>query len=156
MRDLRGLLIFAAVVVFVAAVLWLATRRGSEPALPAGEGEAPIRFQQTDVPLISKDLAVELQEVRGTIHPEYTSWSVKLTCGEPEGCSGELAVRVDYHSGADARRLVLVNRVNVASGGELRFNGLQDPPTPVSRVDRLTLEVRKRAPLDAPPAEVID
>jgi hypothetical protein len=143
-RDSRGLLIVMAVVIAVAAVVWLASRPEHEPSRLKPETDQPVRFRFADLSITSPDLEVVEPEVRGSIRASYSSWLVILICAEPEGCAGEFAVDLRYHTGSESRRLVIVNRCDVANGGELRFEGLQDPSTPVDRIERLTLEVLER------------
>jgi hypothetical protein len=144
MRDSRGLLILLVVVVVLAAAVWWWTRPRPEPPSRQPTRQEPIRFHHTEVAVRSPDLSVGDAEIHGAIHPDYTSWQVSMPCDEPEGCAGEFAVEVRYDAGAGSGRLVLLGRGDVPSGGRLRFEGLQDPPTAVDGVDRVTLEVRSR------------
>jgi len=144
-RDSRGLLILLVVVVVIAAGVWLWTRPQPDRGLGEPTDREPIRFHYSEVAVRSPDLEVGPADVKGAIHPDYTSWRVTLTCGEIEGCAGEFAVELRYTTGSDDERLVLVSRCDVPSGGEMLFGGLQDPPTPVGRIERLSLEMRERA-----------
>ena len=144
MRDSRGLLIVVAVVVALATVVWLVNRPKHEPSRLVPEDDKPVRFRFVDVAVTSPDLEVVEPEVRGSIRSTYSSWLVVLKCAEPEGCAGEFAFQVSYHTGNESRQLVIIEQCDVPNGGELRFEGLQDPPTPVDRIERLTLEVLER------------
>lgn len=144
MRDFRGLLIVISVVVALAAVVWLVSRPKHEPSRLIPEHDEPIRFHFADVSVISSNLEVAEPEVRGSIRSTYSSWLVVLKCVEPEGCAGEFTVEVKFHTGDESQRVVMVDRCDVPNGGELRFEGLQDPPTPIDRIEGLTLEVLKR------------
>jgi hypothetical protein len=143
-RDIRGLLIVVAVVVALAAAVWLVNRPKHQPSRLVPENDEPVRFRFADVSITSPDLEVVEPEVRGSTRSTYSSWLVVLSCAEPEGCAGEFAVEVKYHTGDESRRVVIVNRCEVPNGGEMRFEGLQDPSTPVDRIEGLTLEVRER------------
>ncbi len=144
MRDFRGLLIVIAVAVALAAVVWLVSRPEHEPSRLIPEVDEPVRFRFADVAVASPGLAVGGAEIRGAIRPTYSSWLVVLTCAEPDGCAGEFAIEVSYHTGEASRKLGIVQHCDVANGGELRFEGIQDPPTPIDRIERLTLEVVER------------
>lgn len=149
-RESRGLLIVVVVVVALAAVVWFLSRPEHEPSRLIPEKDEPVRFRFTDVSLRSPDLEVVQPEVRGSIRSSYTSWLVVMNCAEPEGCAGEFALEVSYATGDGTRRLSLVTLCDVPDGGEIRFEGLQDPATPIERVERLTLEVRERGvPMDS-------
>lgn len=148
MRDSRGLLILLTVVVAAAVVVWFATRTPGPPApvpTPAEpETDTTVRLDFDDLPVDSPDLAVGPARVRVAIQDGFSSWSVIIDCAEPEGCAGELAARVDLDAGDDERQVVLAGRVDVPAGGELHFEGLQDPATPVAGINRVSLEVRHR------------
>ena len=152
MRELRPLLIVVAVVVALAAAVWLVNRPKHEPSRLVPENDEPVRFRFADISITSPDLEVVEPEVRGSTRSTYSSWIVVLNCAEPEGCAGEFAVEVRYHTGEESRRLVIVSRGEVPNGGEIRFEGLQDPPTPVDRIEGLTLEVLERGVSD----EIVD
>ena len=152
MRELRPLLIVVAVVVALAAAVWLVNRPKHEPSRLIPENDEPVRFRFNDVSISSPDLEVVEPEVRGSTRSTYSSWLVVLKCAEPEGCAGTFAIEVRYHTGGESRRLVIRDRCDVPNGGELRFEGLQDPPTPVDRIEGLTLEVLERGVSD----EIVD
>lgn len=152
MRDSRGLLIVVAVAVALAAAVWLLNRPKPEPSRLIPEDGEPVRFRFDDVAVVSPDLAVVEPKVVGSTRSTQTSWLVVLKCAEPEGCAGEFAVEVGYQTGGESRRLTIVNRCDVPNGGELRFEGLQDPPTPIDRIEGLTLEVIEESASD----EIVD
>jgi len=79
-----------------------------------------------------------------------------MDCAEPDGCTGEFGIKVSFHTGSDHRQLVLVNHFEAPMGGELRFQGLQDPSTPVDRIDGLALDVRVSGVPSEIPYGVID
>ena len=144
MRDLRGLLILTAVVLVVATVVWLARSPKPGPTRLEPEEDQPIRFRFVELSIDSPDLEVVAPEVRGAIRRTYSSWLVTLSCAEPEGCAGEFTIEVRYHTGNESERIVIATRCDVPLGGELRFEGLQDPSTPIDRIEGLTLEVLER------------
>ena len=150
----RGLLIGAAALLVVAALLWLATRSRPEPPRVEPVEAAPVRFEFADVAVTSPDLAVGGAEVRTTVYPDYSSWRVTVICNEPDGCTGEFAVEVDYRSGSEARRVAFINRCEAPLGQALRFEGVQNLSTPIDAIDRVVLEVRDRRELDQGPVEV--
>lgn len=153
-RDSRGLWIVFAVVAVVAIVLWLVIRPQPEPVRPGSDKAGPIPFHFADLSVTSPDLAVGPAEIDGGIYPTYSSWRVTMNCAEPDGCVGEFVLEVKYHAGSETRRIVIINQGQALVNGELRFEGLQDPSTPVDRVDRLSLEVRDRRVLDGEPIEI--
>ena len=152
MREFRGLLIVIAVVIALAAALWLVNRPKYAPSRLIPEDDEPVRFRFNDVSINSPDLEVTEPEVRGSTRSTYSSWLVILNCAEPEGCAGKYSLEVSYHTGGESQRVVIVNRFDVPNGGELRFEGLQDPPSLVDRIDGLTLEVLERGVAD----EIVD
>ncbi len=157
MREARGLLILLAVVVVGALVVWFAIgRRGGESSSPALEPFEAILFDFDDVAVTSPDLQVGQARVRGAIQDGFSSWLVMMDCAQADGCAGEFAVKVSYHTGSEGRELVLANALEVPMGGELRFQGLQDPSTPVDRIDKLSLEVRSSGGPSELPYDVID
>jgi hypothetical protein len=150
----RGLLIALVVLLVVAALIWLATR--SEPVPPRVERDeaAPVRFEFAGIDVASPDLEVGPAEIKGTVYPSYSSWRVTMSCDEPDGCTGEFALEVGYHSGSESRRLVIINRCEAPMGQNLRFEGLQDQSTAIDGIDRVTLKVRDRRGFDQGPVKV--
>lgn len=146
MRDSRGLLLLLAVVVVAAVAVWLLTRRAPESPRRVLPSEAPEteRLEFDEVRVDSPDLEVGPARVRTAIQEGFSSWLVIVECAETRGCVGELAADVEYDTGAGSDHVVLAGRFDVAAGGELRFEGLQDPSTPVEAIDRVTLAVRHR------------
>ena len=92
----------------------------------------------------SPELQVGPAEINGAVHPDYASWTISMTCAEPDGCAGELALEIRYRGGGEDGRVVLLNVVDLGSGAEIVFDGLEEPPRPIVEIDRLTLEVRSR------------
>ena len=145
MRQSIGLLLLLVVVVAAAVVLFILSRQPGEPAGPAVEAPDVVRFSADDVPVRARGLEVSSAGVRVAIHPTFASWLVRVTCDEPDGCSGELTATVRYTDRGEDRSLGLVGSFDVPVGGDLRFEGLQEPPTGVDRIDRVLLEVQSRA-----------
>jgi hypothetical protein len=145
-RDSRGLLLLLVLVVATAIAVWLLTRREPEPLTPQPPAETPdtVRLEFDDIPVDSPDLAVGPARIRSAVQEGFSSWLVIVECTEPGGCAGELAVDVELDTGAGRDHVVLAGRVDVAAGDEMRFEGLQDPSTPVEAIDGVTLEVRHR------------
>jgi hypothetical protein len=143
-RNARVWWLLLAVAAVVAVVVWFVS--GPEPikTTPRPERDEPVRFSHDEVAVDSARLEVGAASVRGAIHPGYTSWLVIVGCAEPDGCAGEFSVTIEYHTGTESRRIEVENRCDVPFGGEMRFEGLQDPSTPVGRIDELTLEVLER------------
>ena len=142
----RVLLILAALVVVLVVIVWYfgCPRPEVTPLRP--ERNEPLRFDHNELTVKSADLEVGSASVRGAIHQSYLSWVVVIDCAEPEGCTGQFNVTIEYDTGSETRRITVDNRCDVPSGGELRFEGFQDPPTPVRRVKSLTLDVVDRSP----------
>ena len=144
MRNARVWWVLLAVAAVIATVVWFVSGPEPETTTPRPERDEPVRFSHDGLAVDSADLEVGTAAVRGAIHPGYISWLVIVGCAEPEGCAGEFSVTVEYHAGTETRRIELESRCDVPSGGEMRFEGLQDPSTPVGRIDGLTLEVLER------------
>lgn len=142
----RVLLILAALIVVFVVVVWYIGCPHPEETPPRPERSEPLRFDHNEFKVESPDLEVGPASVRGAIHPSYLSWVVVIDCAEPEGCTGELKLTIEYDTGSETRRIIVDNRCDVPLGGELRFEGFQDPPTPVSRIKSLTLDVVDRSP----------
>lgn len=156
MRDLRAPLIVLAVVVVLAAVVWMVSRPEHEPSRLVPVEDQPVRFDFADLAITSPDLAVAAPVVRGSIRSDYASWVVVLRCAEPEGCAGEFSVEVSYLTGGERRSLTMVSRCDAPDGGELRFEGLQDPPTPIDGIEGLELTVIERSTPGQEPDESIE
>lgn len=154
MRDSRGLLILLAVVVVVAGIVWWLTRPQPETVVPVVHQEGPVRFDYSDRPVDSPDLEVSNAEVRGSYLSGVTSWSVTMTCEEDRGCVGKLVLEVEYASGNDDGRVLIVDRVDLPTGGELRFQGIEDPGLQVGVIRKITLEVLDRRP--PPPSDTME
>ena len=156
MREARGPLILLGVLV-VAAVVWFAVQWRSDRNRPARlEVVEATLFDFAAVAVTSPDLLVGPARVRGAIQDGFSSWLVTMDCAQPDGCTGEFGIEVSFHTGSDRRQLVLVNRFEAPMGGELRFEGLQDPSTPVDRIDGLALDVRVSGVPSEIPYDVID
>ena len=155
MESRRGLVIGIVVIAIVGVLVagWLRWRASEQPVEASGELQ---RLSFTEVPISSPGLAVSLQSVQSAMHPGHTSWSLTLVCDEPEGCAAELTATVDYRSGGDRRQIAFNTRCDVSDGGVIRFDGLEDPPSPVTRVDRVMLEVTSRAAPGAWPTPAED
>jgi hypothetical protein len=152
-------LILLGVVVVAALAVWFATsdRDGEDAAMVApDEVSRTVRFEFDDLSVRSPDLKVGPARVRGAIQEGFSSWLVMMDCAEPDGCAGEFALELSFDTGADRRDFVLTSRGEVPHDGELRFEGLQDPSTPVARVVGLSLEVRSRGDRRDLLAEPID
>ncbi len=156
MRNIRGLLILIAVVLVLAAVVWLANRPEHQPSRLIPDDDEPAHFRFADLQVTSPDLAVAAPEVRGLIRSDYSSWVVVLRCAEPEGCAGEFSVDVTYHTGGERKLLSIVSRCDALNGGELRFEGLQDPPTPIDGIEGLDFNVLERRIPGEEPDDSID
>lgn len=153
-RASRGLLIVVVAVLVMAALVWLATRSRPEPPGVERDAAGPIRFEFVGITVTSPDLEVGPAEIKGAVYSDYSSWRATMSCNEPDGCTGEFALEVDYRAGGEARRVVFINRCEAAMGGALRFEGLQDQSAPVDAIDGVTLEIRDRRGLDQKPAAV--
>lgn len=144
MRGARVWWVLLAIVAVVAAVVWFVSGPEPVPTTPRPERDEPVRFSHDELTVDSAELEVGTATVRGAILPGYTSWLVIVGCAEPDGCAGEFSVTIEYDTGTESRRIGFENRCDVPFGGEMRFEGLQDPSTPVGRIDALTLEVLER------------
>jgi len=155
-RGARVWWVLLAVVAVVVVVVWFVS--GPEPmtTTPRPERDEPVRFSHDELTVESAELEVGTASVRGAIHPGYISWLVIVGCAEPEGCAGEFSVTIEYHTGTESRRIEVENRCDVPVGAEMRFEGLQDPSTPVGRIDKLILEVLERRPPGVPVIDEIE
>ncbi|MCU0304626.1 MAG: hypothetical protein MUC56_11275 [Thermoanaerobaculales bacterium] len=154
MRISKVLLILLAVALVAAAVLVWYLSRPEPVVVPATpEPEGPTRVGVTAVAVRSPDLAVGAAEVRAAVYPDYSSWLVKLPCAEAAGCAGKLALDIAFHTGGEDRVISLTGRFDVPNGGELRFEGLDNRPTAVERLDSITLRVVERAAPGEPARE---
>jgi hypothetical protein len=153
----RALLILLAVALVAAAILVWYLARPEPVVVPATpEPEGPTRVGVTAVGVRSPDLGVGDAEVKAAVYPDYSSWLVKLPCADAAGCAGRLALDIAYHSGTEDRVISLTGRFDVPSGGELRFEGIDNRPTAVERIDSITLRVVERAVVGEPEAEEIE
>jgi hypothetical protein len=67
-----------------------------------------------------------------------------MACAEAEGCAGSFSLKIGYHTGSEARAVIVSTQCDVAFGGVLRFEGLEQPPAPVERIESLSLRVIER------------
>ncbi len=98
--------------------------------------------QETSIPLVSPDIAVELHSVRATVHPGYTDWACILECREVAGCRADVAVEVTYVSQGEERVLHMAGRLDAVQGQSMRIGRAHRPPSPVDRVEQVTVKVR--------------
>lgn len=156
MTGARGLLILLAIIVALVVVVWTIGCPPKEETTPPRKRAEPVRFNHEDITVKSPDLEVGPATVRGSIFESYLSWVVIIGCAEPEGCAGEFNVTIDYDTGSESRKIIVDNRCEVPMGGELRFEGFQDPATPVAAIGRLTLDVVALGSLDELEVEEIE
>ena len=138
------------VLVALAIAVWFFTRPQPEVTTPPAKLGEPLRFSYEGLSVESADLRVGPASVRGAIHSGYLSWIVIANCAEPEGCAGEFRVEIEYDTGSEVRKISVDTRCDVPFDGELRLQGIQDPPVPVNRIERLKLEVIERGRLGGP------
>ena len=88
---------------------------------------------------LRRQIADKVESIYGTIIDPETEWVVDTATFRSRCDSSPLAGQT------------LKGRVtHTIVGGEIRFEGLQDPATPIERIERLTLEVRERGvPMDS-------
>jgi hypothetical protein len=137
-RAVRLAAAAVCVVVVVAVALWLMRRPSPGPESEIGPA-ADFEFETVD--LISPDVAVTLEVVRGTLRDGYTDWSCIFRCAEPDGCYGNVQVEIVYISGDQPRKLVLGGRIDGAAGAAMRVGRAQRPAPSVTRIDHVDLTV---------------
>lgn len=145
-----------ASVVLIAGVVWWLTRPQPKTVEPVIHDEGPVQFEFSELPVKGRGIAVSDAEVRGSYLSGVTSWSVAMTCEERDGCVGKLVLEVEYTGGEDDGRVVIVDQVDLPYGGELRFQGVEDPGVVVQGIEKIILEVRDRRPPDRSEAMVFD
>jgi hypothetical protein len=155
-KNARVWWLLLAIIGVVVVVIWFVSAPEPVETTPRPERDEPVRFSHDELAVDSPELEVGTAAVRGAIHPGYTSWLVIVDCAEQEGCAGEFSIAIDYLAGAEARRIVVDSRCDVPFGGEMRFEGLQDPSTPVGRIEELTLEVVDRRRSGEPVTDEIE
>jgi hypothetical protein len=143
---MSGRNILLAVAVVVAAVLavglWLRRDGGAEREAPARPPAAsPGGFHIEEVALLSPDLAVELVEIRGTVHSDYTDWACILECREDDGCHADVQLAIEYRSYGVAKKLFLASRLDADQGELMRVGRVQRPPVAVDAIDRAKISV---------------
>jgi len=144
----------AAIIVVVGLLLW---RSDSAPAAPSGPQQLgiPEDFRFEKARLVSPDLKVELVEIFGTIHNDYTDWACILECRDPDGCHADVQLLVDYRSSGEKKKLVLGGRLDADSGQNMRIGRAQRQPAAVDSIDRVTLTVIEPRRPDSPrPTEI--
>ncbi len=154
----RTLVVAATVVVAIIVVvgLWL-WRSDSAPPAPAGPQQVavPENFSFEKARLVSPDLKVELTEIFGTVHNDYTDWACILECQSPDGCHADAELVVEYQSSGEEKKLVLGGRLDVDSGQIMRIGRAQRPPVAVDSIERVTLTVIEPRRSDSPrPTEI--
>ena len=145
-----------AAAIIVALGLWL-WRSDSEPPAPSGTQQTavPEDFSFEEARLVSPDLKVELTEIFGTVHNEYTDWACILECRNSEGCHADAQLVVESRSSGEKKKLVLGARLDADSGQIMRIGRAQRPPVAVDSIDRITLTVTESRRSDSPrPTEI--
>ncbi len=145
-----------AVAIIVVIGLWL-WRSDSAPSVPAGPQQvaAPENFSFEKARLVSPDLKVELMEISGTVHNEYTDWACILECRNSDGCHADAQLVVEYRSSGEEKKLVLGGRLDADSGEIMRIGRAQRPPVAVDSIERVTLTVIEPRRTDSPrPTEI--
>ncbi len=139
MRSRTAWLIGAAALIAVAAAILLARgcRREAAPAATAPAADFVVEKARFE----SKDLRLELESVRGTVHPGYTDWACLLRCEERAGCRADVRLVIDYRSGGEPRSLTIGGRLDGAKGQTLRVGRVQRPAVAVDRIERVRVEV---------------
>jgi hypothetical protein len=134
-RSVRFALAAAAALVLL-IVTWQCSPTDTEtPTAPAGD------FSFERVELVSNELALDLQAVRGKAHESYTDWSCIFICRESGGCNADVQLEVLFSSAGEERRLILAGRLVGERGDALRLGRVQRPPVNVDAIERLTLRV---------------
>jgi len=144
----------AAIIVVVGLLLW---RSDSAPAAPSGPQQLgiPEDFRFEKARLVSPDLKVELVEIFGTIHNDYTDWACILECRDQDGCHADAQMVVEYRSAGEKKKLILGGRLDADPGEMMRVGRAQRPPDAVDSVDRVTLTVIEPRRSDSPrPTEI--
>lgn len=153
----RGILLAVAVVVAALLVvgLWLRQDR-AEPPSPAATAEGtPQGVRVDDITVVSQDLDVELVEIRGTVHSDYTDWSCVLECREAEGCHADVQLTIEYRSGGATQKILLGSRLDADRGASMRIGRAQRPAMAVDSIERATLAVLETYRSNSPrPTEI--
>jgi hypothetical protein len=139
MRGRTSWLIGAAALIAVAAAILLA--RGCRREAPPAPTAAPADFVIEKARFESPELELELESVRGTVHPGYTDWACLLRCEERAGCRADVRLHIEYRSGGEPRSLTIGGRLDGARGQTLRVGRVQRPPVAVDRIERVRVEV---------------
>ena len=158
MQASRPLVVAATVAVAIIVVvgLWL-WRSDSANTAPSGPQQLaiPEDFRFEKARLVSPDLKVELVEIFGTVHNEYTDWACILECRDQDGCHADVQMVVDYRSSGEKKKLILGGRLDADSGQMMRIGRAQRRPDAVDSVDRVTLTVIEPRRSDSPrPTEI--
>jgi hypothetical protein len=142
---MSGRNILLAVAVAVAAVLVVALLLRRDSGDRPGPGQGPAATSQgihtKEVVLDSPDLGVDLVEIRGTVHSDYTDWSCILECQEDVGCHADVQLAIEYRSHGVAKRLFLASRLDADEGDLMRIGRVQRPPITVDFIERARLSV---------------
>ena len=145
-----------AVAIIVVAGLWL-WRSDSAPPAPSGPQQVavPENFRFEKARLVSPDLRVELTEIFGTVHNDYTDWACILECRDSDGCHADAQLVVEFRSSGEKKKLVLGGRLDADSGQIMRIGRAQRPPLAVDSIERVTLTVTEPRRTDSPrPTEI--
>ena len=143
-----------AIIVVVGLWLWRSDSAAPEPSGPR-QVATPENFRFEAPRFVSPDLKVELTEIFGTVHSEYTDWACILECRNPDGCHADAQLVVEYRSSGEKKKLVLGGRLDADSGQNMRIGRAQRPPVAVDSIDRVTLTVTESHRSDSPrPTEI--
>ena len=123
-------------VVAVALVAWRAWGPSGSSTTPGGNG-----FSVDGIALESRDIAVDLVDLKALANPEYTEWSCFFVCRENDGCHVDVRLEILYRSGGEERKINIAGRFDADDGERMRIGRVQRPPIEIGRIDRLTVVV---------------
>lgn len=154
-RTLVVAAIVAAVIIGVVGLwLWRSDGPPTSPGAPQPV-TAPEDFQIEKARLVSPDLKVELLEIFGKVHDDYTDWVCILECRSSDGCHADVELVVEYQSSGQKKLLVLGGRLDADSGQTMRIGRAQRPPVAVDSIERVTVTVIQSRRSDSPrPTEI--
>jgi hypothetical protein len=147
----RWVLWAVALIVVVTAggvIVWKLLPPGERPATGTQPRSFTIDAVKTECP---PGLHVEILDMRGNAHPQYTDWAFTVRCLEPKGCSAESLFRVFYLCGGEEQHLDFAATLMTPDNGETRVVRVQRPPQAVDGISRVEVKLLRAIVEGAPP-----
>ena len=94
----------------------------------------------------SREIAVDLVDLKATNNPDYTEWACFFICREKDGCRADVRLEIIYRAQGEERKINIAGRFDSDRGEKMRVGRVQRPPLEISRIEELTVIVEGELP----------